>query len=165
MLQGITSGKKGSRRNSNSGGLYPRTKDPNSMRVSWIVFTLSILASMAALMIVMSQDQGQNVVNDLEASLVKLNSELEKKKTENDACQAEKKTKSEELAAKENEKIKTEATLKLESDTWNSEINKLQAELTTYTPICDYVKRPNVSEIMWQPNHSCDEGKELITSQ
>lgn len=33
--------------------------------------------------------QGNKVVSDLEATVVKLRSEMEKKKTENDACQAE----------------------------------------------------------------------------
>lgn len=34
--------------------------------------------------------RGKKAMKDLEATVVKLNSEMEKKKTENDACQAEK---------------------------------------------------------------------------
>ncbi|KAK2920988.1 fibrinogen- and Ig-binding protein-like [Channa argus] len=97
--------------------------------------------------------QGQKVANELEATVVKLGSEMEKKKTENDACQAEKKTKSDELANAEKEKTNTEATLKAESDAWNKEIHTLQAQLAAYSPVCDYVKNNTLSRKLCVPDN------------
>ncbi|GAA6227308.1 uncharacterized protein si:ch73-347e22.8 [Lates japonicus] len=84
--------------------------------------------------------QGQKVVEDLEGTLAKLSAEMEQKKTENDACQAEKQTKNEELAGAESAHTETEATLISESDAWNQEIATLKAQLTGHSPICDHVK-------------------------
>lgn len=85
--------------------------------------------------------QRTKVVQDLEAELAKLSPELEKKKTENDACQAEKKTKTGELASVEKKHTETEATLEAESDAWKDEIISLRRQLTGYRLICDHVKK------------------------
>ncbi|KAM9339869.1 uncharacterized protein ABDE67_015597 [Symphorus nematophorus] len=85
-------------------------------------------------------DQRKKAWEDLEATMAKLNTDMEKKKTENDACQAEKKTKAEELASAEKEHTETQATLKAEADAWNQEINTLKVKLTEISPVCDHVK-------------------------
>ncbi|KAE8281929.1 hypothetical protein D5F01_LYC19318 [Larimichthys crocea] len=85
--------------------------------------------------------KGTKVVGDLEGALTSLSETMAKKKTETDTCQAEKKTKGEELTSKEKEQTDTEATIKTESDAWTQEINILKAQLTEFRPICNHVKK------------------------
>ncbi|KAM6903212.1 uncharacterized protein PEZ65_018082 isoform 1-T1 [Lycodopsis pacificus] len=149
------------------------------MRVLGLLFIISILVSMALLMIILSQQQllttvykesvtlpkeferlgneqsqlgiakalleklltqGGKVAEDLKAEVAKTGPDMEKRKTEVDACEARKKTEADELAAKEKELTEAEATLKAESDAWNPEITNLKAQVIGYRPICDYVK-------------------------
>lgn len=86
-------------------------------------------------------DQGDKATEALGTALAKLRTEMDKLKTENDACQAEKKTTTEELTVREKERSETEATLKAESDAWSKDIDSLNAQLTGYPKICDYVKK------------------------
>ncbi|KAK9526726.1 hypothetical protein VZT92_015411 [Zoarces viviparus] len=149
------------------------------MRALGLLLIVSILVSMALLMIILSQQQllttvyketdklpnefdrlvneqsklgtakalmeklltqGKKAVEDLKAEVAKTGPDMEKRKTEVDACEARKKPEGDELAAKENELSQTEATLKAESDAWNQEITNLKAQVIGYRPICDYVK-------------------------
>lgn len=79
-------------------------------------------------------------LTEMEPAVTQLGPELEKRRTERDACQSETKTKKDELAEKEKALTDTEATLKSESDAWNQEIVTLKAQLTGISPICDHVK-------------------------
>ncbi|TKS88323.1 hypothetical protein D9C73_023247 [Collichthys lucidus] len=85
--------------------------------------------------------QQTKVAGDLEGALTSLSETMVKKKTETDACQAEKKTTGDELTSKEKEQTDTEATIKTESDAWTQEINILKAQLKEFRPICNYVKK------------------------
>ncbi|XP_034748771.1 uncharacterized protein si:ch73-347e22.8 [Etheostoma cragini] len=85
-------------------------------------------------------------VKNLEESIPKLIPEIEKKRIENDACQGEKKTKGDELAAVEKEHTETLANLKQESDAWNQEINDLKPQVTGYREICNHVKKGTLAE-------------------
>ncbi|KAF0024556.1 hypothetical protein F2P81_023358 [Scophthalmus maximus] len=91
-------------------------------------------------------------LTEMEPAVTQLGPELEKRRTERDACQSDtcntertiffatQKTKKDELAEKEKALTDTEATLKSESDAWNQEIVTLKAQLTGISPICDHVK-------------------------
>ncbi|KAM7373318.1 hypothetical protein PAMP_008181 [Pampus punctatissimus] len=76
----------------------------------------------------------------MEMTVTKLLLKFQKKKAENDACQAEKKRKDYVLTAIQNGNAKTEGLLKAESDALNQEISTLKEQLFGYTKICDYVK-------------------------
>ncbi|XP_033182143.1 uncharacterized protein si:ch73-347e22.8 [Anabas testudineus] len=90
--------------------------------------------------------QGGKLEMDLKATMAKLSSDIEKTKAEIDACQAEKKTKTDELAGPEKEHTQTEATIKAESEAWNKEITTLKTQLATKSPICAHVKKNEVSQ-------------------
>ncbi|KAM7373319.1 hypothetical protein PAMP_008182 [Pampus punctatissimus] len=83
---------------------------------------------------------GKKLVQGMETSVNELLLKFQKKKAENDVCQAEKKIKDDELAAIQNENAKTEGLLKADSDAWKQEISTLKEQLLGYSKICDYVK-------------------------
>ncbi|CAG5885950.1 unnamed protein product [Menidia menidia] len=85
--------------------------------------------------------EGQSMTKTLETALETLGQEVEKKKTEQDACQAEMKTKKEEVESSEASNKQTTDALKAESDAWQQETNTLKAQLTQVSPICEYVKK------------------------
>ncbi|KAM7373317.1 hypothetical protein PAMP_008180 [Pampus punctatissimus] len=76
----------------------------------------------------------------METSVNELLLKFQKKKAENDVCQAEKKIKDDELAAIQNGNAKTEGLLNADSDAWKQEISTLKEQLLGYSKICDYVK-------------------------
>ncbi|KAM8841712.1 uncharacterized protein AB9W97_001896 [Spinachia spinachia] len=84
--------------------------------------------------------KGNKIAEEEEKNVAEANADLKRRDTEMATCEAEKKTKAEELAAKEKEHIETEANLKSEYDAWTQEIENLKAQTTGYRPICDFVK-------------------------
>uniref|UniRef100_UPI0037E7455B uncharacterized protein n=1 Tax=Semicossyphus pulcher TaxID=241346 RepID=UPI0037E7455B len=85
--------------------------------------------------------QAQKAAENLQAEVNKLSPEMQKKKAESYVCQEGKKTTGDELAGTEKERTETEASLKVESDAWNQEMNVLKEQLTGYRQICDHVKQ------------------------
>ncbi|XP_078123831.1 uncharacterized protein LOC144528853 [Sander vitreus] len=106
---------------------------------------LSDLGSLKALMEKLLAAENK-AVKDLEEAVPKLVPEIEKKKVEIDACQAEKNTKADELAAVEKEHTETHENLKRESDAWNQERNNLKPQVMGYREICNHVKKGTLAE-------------------
>ncbi|KAL6099642.1 uncharacterized protein ACO6RY_01423 [Pungitius sinensis] len=84
--------------------------------------------------------KGNKIAEDEEKNVAKAVADLKKSTTEMTACEAEKKTKAEELAAKEKEHTETEANLKSKFEAWNQEIANLTKQATGYPPMCDFVR-------------------------
>ncbi|CDQ62008.1 unnamed protein product [Oncorhynchus mykiss] len=76
----------------------------------------------------------------MEAEVKKLTEEEGKKKTEVEACQAEKKQKEEVLAPIQKEQSDIEATFKTEKEAWTGEITTLKQQLEQRSKVCGFVK-------------------------
>lgn len=79
-------------------------------------------------------------VEEMEAEVKKLTEEEGKKKTEVEACQAEKKQKEEVLAPIQKEQSDIEATFKTEKEAWTGEITTLKQQLEQRSKVCGFVK-------------------------
>lgn len=85
--------------------------------------------------------QADKTLIDLETVVKKDETEVVEKRNAANACQAEKKTKDDELAAVERQLTETEAQLKPESEAWNQELAQLRAQLQAVSPVCNYVRQ------------------------
>ncbi|KAK5854879.1 hypothetical protein PBY51_005032 [Eleginops maclovinus] len=94
---------------------YRKEDQTASMTFHWIVIVFCVLVSMALVVLIQQKQQI-------------------------DACQAEKKTKADELASIEQKHAELAAKLKSESGAWEQEIQSLKARISGYRPICDHVK-------------------------
>ncbi|XP_023862936.1 fibrinogen- and Ig-binding protein [Salvelinus sp. IW2-2015] len=79
-------------------------------------------------------------VEEMGAEVNKLTEEEGKKKTEVEACQADKKQKEEELAPIQKEQSDIEATFKTEKEAWTGEITTLKQQLEQSSKVCGFVK-------------------------
>ncbi|CAB1328726.1 unnamed protein product [Coregonus sp. 'balchen'] len=79
-------------------------------------------------------------VEEMEAEVNKLTEEEGKKKTEVEACQADKKQKEDELGPIQKEQSDIEATFKTEKETWTGEITTLKQQLEQSSKVCYFVK-------------------------
>ncbi|CAK6949279.1 hypothetical protein EPR50_G00147850 [Scomber scombrus] len=88
---------------------------------------------------------GSKFMKNKERMVARLLQKLEKKKTENGTCQADKKKKAVELARIQNKHKKIKVALKKESDAWKEEINTLTAQLFGHRAICNYVRNNTIA--------------------
>ncbi|XP_052348601.1 neurofilament heavy polypeptide-like [Oncorhynchus keta] len=85
-------------------------------------------------------DSKKKNVEEMEAEVKKLTEEEGKKKTEVEACQAEKKQKEEVLAPIQKEQSDIEVTFKTEKEAWTGEITTLKQQLEQRSKVCGFVK-------------------------
>ncbi|XP_070987265.1 brain acid soluble protein 1-like [Oncorhynchus clarkii lewisi] len=85
-------------------------------------------------------DSKKKNVEEMEAEVKKLTEEEGKKKTEVEACQADKKQKEEVLAPIQKEQSDIEATFKTEKEAWTGEITTLKQQLEQRSKVCGFVK-------------------------
>lgn len=85
-------------------------------------------------------DSKKKNVEEMEADVKKLTEEEGKKKTEVEACQAEKKQKEEVLAPIQKEQSDIEATFKTEKEAWTGEVTTLKQQLEQRSKVCGFVK-------------------------
>ncbi|XP_069032265.1 uncharacterized protein [Embiotoca jacksoni] len=85
--------------------------------------------------------RGINALRDMKIAVIRLESEIEKKKSESETCQEEEKTRKEELGYIQQSFSEMKVNLERDSGAWKQEISTLKTQLTEYRPICDHVKK------------------------